>query len=412
MSKVLVKDFGRGALKVYHDGARNKWLWYLRDNEGRQLRRDLPATTKAQAVKIAEKINNDHLSGVGYLPGVDSGGHTVAEALIEAINAKQPSANDTTRKDYARRAQPFAEWLSVAKPKVKRWGDVSTKVIRDYLADLLSCANGQTGQVLSHDGVRMRLFVVKMTSRYMAETYPDRYGEVAKPVGLKRARRFAREKEDGRALDGESLRAFLAFARERRPDLYGIALLQSMAGLRMMEAASLRDADVAFASSTIRVTDTPHHSVKTDYSDRGLPVCGAVLEMLRGAIANAKVRHAEGYIFLTRHQEPWGRYGLPHAMKQLFQECWQKRGIEAFRDFQPHWLRATFATLVRRQRADARVLAVYLGQCPRDVLGAHYERVGLDQMQSEIVPAIEAAMNQEGVGKLSGIQTNRAKDVQ
>jgi len=409
--KVLVKDFARRGLKLYHDPARGKWMFYLRDSEGRQLRRDLPATTKAQALEMAEKLNADHLTGKGYLPDVDCGGHSVGEAIVEAINGKTGTANDATRKNYADRAEPFLQWLADRKLKARRWGDISTKIVRDYLNDILAEKN-ERGESLCFDTIRMRLFVVKMTSRYMAESYPDRYVDVARPVSLKGVRRAARTREVERALDAPTLQTFLGFLRQRRPDLWGIACLESLAGLRMLEAAHVREQDVDFRAATVRVTDTPAHKVKTPQSNRTIPVCGRVLEALRTAIQAIRVRHPDGYVFLTRRGEPWGPDGIMHAMKKALRQCWQTSGVEVLRDFQPHHLRATFATLVRRQRADSRVLQSYLGQVPTDVLGKHYEAISVDQMRSEIVGAIGAAMNAESVNEPLGYETNRANGVQ
>jgi len=70
-------------------------------------------------------------------------------------------------------------------------------------------------------------------------------------------------------------------------------------------------------------------------------------------------------------------------------KVWRDMGFELFRILHRHRLRAAFATLVRGQRVDHRVLQAYMGHAPTDVFGAHYEIISVERMHSEIIPAVE-----------------------
>jgi len=94
---------------------------------------------------------------------------------------------------------------------------------------------------LSRPGVRSRLLVIKMASRYWMQNEPDKYRDFAAPVKLPKdeTNPLARaERERAKALSAADARALLEFLRERRPDLYGPAMLQTLCGLRVLDPSS------------------------------------------------------------------------------------------------------------------------------------------------------------------------------
>jgi len=361
--------------------------WQLRwweTNAERYVRRTVPTTSYAEAVSIAREFNSGLAADSGFLPSMRKlNGPGVNAAIKEMI--ENADANAATKHDYASRGNQFLAWLARTHPGVDRWADLTPKIAQDYLR---ACER----EGLAHDSIRLRLFVVRATSLYMSRTYPAQYAHITQSLRLKRPHPDLSERASRRALSAGNIRFLLEFLEQRRPGLYPIACLQSLAGLRLREATYLREQDVDFQRGTVRVAETPCHRPKTRYSHRVVPVVPRVLDAIRNALRSLKVRHPHGYLFLARAGQEWHKASIEHAMKKALLVCWQETGIEAFRDFQPHHLRATFATLVRKQRVDHRIVQAYLGQAPTDILGMHYEVIDVERMAAEVLPAVEAIL--------------------
>ena len=165
-----------------------------------------------------------------------------------------------------------------------------------------------------------------------------------------------------------------------------------------LEALALRECDVDLQAATITITETTTHTPKNQFSYRTIPVPSLVLAMLRGLIAGLPIGDrtrpvGAAQLFLSAADAPWvGFSGYSHALsRKTFKACWRERGIGALRDFQPHHLRATFASGVLAAGADSRVVQAYMGQARGggDVLGRHYEQIPPERMRAVIIPAVE-----------------------
>jgi hypothetical protein len=84
-------------------------------------------------------------------------------------------------------------------------------------------------------------------------------------------------------------------------------------------------------------------------------------------------------------------------------------GIEALRGYQQRWFRACFASACRSMHVDRGLLKTYLGHSQGDILGEHYERVGLEQLRAEIVAAIEKWWHKSGTNAKS--QSAKSNDI-
>lgn len=388
------KRIGYVRLRLRQSG---RWQADFRDpTTGRRVRQTIRATSVADATRQARALNEQVKTGRWQTPKRSSG-PTVGEAMSAAIESSH--ANLQTRRDYVWNANRFLKWLGRHRPNVTRWSDLKTEVLRAYLA---YCHKRRR---LSLASLRYRFVPIKMASRIWAENDPDVYRDIARPIRFPKAdgnplEQAARERR--KALSADDLHTLLAFLYERREDLYAVALLQAFCGLRILEALNLRECDVNFEAGTITVTETATHTPKTRFSYRTIPVVPWVLSVLRDRIARLPIGDAEQPVFLTRRGKPWrGFNGYCHGVKRALNECWQETGVETLRGYQPHWLRATFASACSAGGADTRVLQAYLGHCRGDILGLHYEQIAIERMRSEILPALEKWCHKSGTSQKS-----------
>jgi len=346
---------------------------------GRRERITIRATSTADARRQAKALS-DQIAARRF--GTKRGNEpTIGQAMQSAIEASR--GNLETRKWYTRWANKFLEWLAEAHPTVKHWTDLKTEMVRAYLA----YCERELG--LSCKSIRARMLPIHMAARLMVENDPERYPrDVARPVRtpaskgnpLEQAEREARK-----ALPAAALRVLLDALRERWPRVYAIAALQALAGLRVLEALALRECDVNAAEGVVTVTKTARHTPKNAFSYRKVPVLPEVTAALRDVIAGLPVGNREREIFLTRLGTPFTRRGYHDSLTEAMRPLWRETGIEAFRDFQPHWLRATFASGASAGGANERSLKVYLGHSRGDVLGLHYEQINLDRLRADVL---------------------------
>ena len=303
-----------------------------------------------------------------------------------------PRASLATRREYCLLGNLFVAWLEETRAGVKTWADLTVKILQGYVRHC------QETLRLSHDQTRKRLYVIKATSRYLADTYG--FADVARVVWLKRSQENPLEasaRESRKAFPAEDLMVFLGLLREQRPPLYPVACLQGLCGLRVLEAVNLREQDIDFAKGTVTVTETPFHKPKNRSSHRSIPVSAMVLSILREWIDGLKVRRDDGVLFATdRGNAPWSVSGYCHAMRRAISSAWRDSGLESLRHFKGHWLRATFVSLVRSRRADFRLLQADIGHAPSDVLGRHYEVIDTAVLRDEIVSRMAQIWHESG----------------
>ena len=379
MPKRTEQELGRVTIRLREDG---KWAASWWDKAARKLvRRVLPVTSYKQAVESATKTNTDLITGDGYIPSRRSkGGHSIKQAFDETIRFRR--ANDTTKEHYTFLTNQFTEWLTEFFPGLSQWGDLRPMHVEAYI-------QWAVAQGYAFDTVRLRIAPIRATAIYMADNY-DRYKEITRKIKLP-----ARQGRNSRAVAGQAeLDKFLEYTVEHYPALAPIVALQALAGLRVLEALTIREQDIDFAAKTVTVAETPIHKPKTADSARTIPACDSLLAVLGRALGQRKVIHREGYAFITRRGKPWTRSGYHDAVKGLMREFSRDTKIEIVGNMAPREFRATFASMVRAMGADFRVVQVYLGQSAPDILARHYERLPIERMRAEIT----ARMNASKVG--------------
>ena len=379
MPRVLQTKVGSVFLK---EVATRKWRASWTDpTTKKHIRRVLPAGSFRQALEQAQEINKHLAAGRGFggrLRG--STGHTVADAVLEAV--RHTDASLMTRRDYLSRYNRFAEYLAAHAPGVVAWADVTEQVATNYLEH---CRR----EGVAYDMIRMRLFVLRLTSAFMTRTYRGQCRDVTQDLKIRR-NGLSKAKQDMREsiVSPGQLRGLLYWLQKNDPMVHVWALLQGLAGLKLLEAAYLREQDIDFEEMTVTVAQTSAHTPKTRHSYRTIPVCSAVTTAVAKWVHGLRIRHNEGYIFTpSKASNGRARALYPAAKAGAFaQETatykWRRArhrcrldGVDLPPKFIPRRLRASFVTALRSAGADIAVLQAYLGQAPTSILSAHYDQI-------------------------------------
>lgn len=357
-------------------------LRYTDPDTGYEVKRRVNGLEQDEVKEMAKNLTRRAYQGKGYLAGQNKT-PTVAEGISEALALT--NTLKTTRDERIRWAKKFVLWLGEHYPAVKTWNQMRPVHLQAYVVAL-----ERDGKAF--DTVRLKVAPIKLAWRYMAENYPEQ----VKPLSrVKLASPPPREIE---CLDVDELAVLLVWLRVNKPDLWPMACLQGLAGLRMLEAAALRVQDVDLEAHTVTITETPTHKPKTGTSWRTIPVCDDVVTALKIAIAGQKIRPATGEIFTNEDGELWSRTALGHrwtytlrrAARDLFQiedgkdelTDEQKRRKARLLSIPARKLRAAFATMAGRLGAPDRLVKAYMGHSSGDILGGHYRRIELNELRS------------------------------
>lgn len=356
----------------------SKWGLRFKDpSSGRDVRRTLKGIDETQARKVAHHINGEILSGRGFLPSRKKTCPTIREGISEAIRLSRQRPE--TKRDSANRGALFVRWLEERFPRVTQWSDLKPHMIKEYVRDM-------EGRGLAPFTVRNHLRPIKQAWKHVHENYPDE----VKPLPSIRLAVAPRVKVD--CLEPFELNTLLGWLKVNARDLYTMAILQSLMGLRTMEAASLKRQDVDLVKGTIHVCSNEHHTLKNPGSERTLPAPPEVIEALREWIEGSKVIRADGFLFENHHGHLWRIEPLSHRWARKPVEAKDgKRAIKGgilYRaaeeldmprlvQVEPHRLRSCFATMAGKLGVSDRLVKRYMGHSVDDVLGTHYEKVGL-----------------------------------
>lgn len=348
----------------------------------------LKVPTWNQAVALAQGMNVELLAGNGFPVGFlasRSEQHPIKETVAEAIQASD--ANQQSKKDYTRRYNAFSNYLTAKEPDVAYWSHVDVSLLKRYLKHCRDLG-------LAHDSIRLRFGIIRLTAIYMARKYPDRYRNVVKDIVLKKKAPSKSEIELPRAvLSPPQLRRLLDWLKENDPKVHVWATLQGLCGMRLQEAAYIRERDIDFERRTLTIGDAGAHKPKNIASYRTLPVCDTVIQVLGEWIGKLKVRDPKGFLFTPDHKNPLGPKKDDPATKAgcfgvdrlcgLYRNALRRAknaGIEFPPSFMPRKLRATFATAMRTGRADYADLQRYIGHSVPTVLSQHYDFASLDRL--------------------------------
>ena len=238
---------------------------------------------------------------------------------------KLSRCNERTQADHQIWINYFIRWLGERHPRVRRWSDMRPSMLEAFVRE-----HEKAGK--SFDTIRIRLQIVKMAWRRQHRDCP----EFVLPLPEVRIRR--QQRREIQCLESAEVSILLDWLKAHRPNLWPMACLQALAGLRMYEAAYLRAEDVDLKAGTITITETPYHKPKTEQSHRTIPLCSEALAALEFIMTKGKVRAAAGELFHDAKGNIW----KPNALSRY----WQRT------------LRAAGAAPVRMIRKDGKPLTV------------------------------------------------------
>lgn len=354
-----MKPFRIGPVSIQPEGV-DRWLIrYIDPGSGKDVRRKLSGLSRKEIEVVALNLNKEFLVQGGYLPGAKPRLPSIAEGIAEAIELRNTIASTT--QDRARRASLFVRWLAERHPGVTSWDQLRPAMVQAYAVHL-----EREGRAA--DTIRLNLAPIKLAWRHMAENHPDE----VRP--LPRIRVSVRPPREIECLEAGEVAELLDWLRDHATDLWPIACLQGLAGLRMLEAGALRRKDVDLERGLVTIADTGSHKPKTRDSYRTIPLCREALEALRFAVENRRLVPPTDELFVNRAWNIWCKDALSLRWGRNLRAAAKARSPR-LAEVPARKLRAAFATMASRLGAPDRALKAYLGHSPGDMLGSHYRRI-------------------------------------
>jgi len=362
-------------VRLKHDGVR--WHARFRQKDGTDVKRQLPKSfTDDDAKEWARETNERIRHERGLLPSLRNRwassvpiGLPVEEALRYALD-NCSHAGAKARANYETEVGIFLQWLSTFDPAATHWVQLTRNTWRAYDREVKSRRDTALSQINAWKPL-------KMVSRWLSTDEGEVYKDEIAAAGLKITGRKPRRE----SLSIEQLFFLLDWAKNHAPPLYPLFALQGLSGLRVLEAISLRCQDVDLLRGQIRVTSIEEghgleaHGVKTDESERTLPISGVLLELLQ-EYASSRSESSPKAPFLIRNGAAWTegsflsytRYWVKQLRRDLRDVC------DFPERFTPRHLRTTFNNLARFEAGvDRPALIRYLGRSPKDETARSYE---------------------------------------
>lgn len=387
IGKVLLKQIGE-----------HKWqmCWLAKPGSEEYLRRILPFTNYKDCEREAQKKNLELAAQRGFSTGLEHRNqtqvHAVKDAVLEAIRAS--TAGPLSRKNYLGCYNQFSVFLRACAPEVAYWHQIDQPLINRYLE--YSRSRG-----LKYDTIRLRVAVVRLTSKYMARTYPDLYRDATQGLVLKRPLTGgAGLGDEDCVLSPTQLQALLHWLKANNRRVYMWSVLQGFCGLRLQEATYLRAQDFDPTNKTITITESVAHKPKTRNSYRRIAVCDAVVHALTEWICSIEKQklHPDGFLFpavktkgrkaRAESKNPAIQVGclgvdsISHICIDTIKKA-RKQGVDLPPNYIQRKLRATFVQAMRSGRVDFQDLQTYIGHAPQSVLSRHYDHASQERL-SEI----------------------------
>lgn len=370
-----------------------RWLLRMKNHVTLKDVRKVVQGSKAEAMKEAATFYSENTVEPAYVP-------TIRDGLLQAI--KLSGMNEKSRKDTRLWANRFMEWLDSNHPRVKTWEEMRRSVLDHYVRFLEERRTGpEEDRPLAYDTVRLAVRPILAAWKRAHLDYPE---EVFPPSSPKIS---ARKKSRPDCLQPSEVREMLDYFERSGSPLFPVVVLQSLAGLRMLEAAAVRVSDIDFERGFLSVVSTPLHTLKNEGSERTIPLCREALDRLRSWIVSQAVAPITGEVSVSRSGKPWTLHSLRSEWVKMIgkaeteSEKRKAQGENPLRPFgrlQPKRLRSAFATMAGRLGISDRALKRYLGQAAGDVLGTHY-RVILDEELRSVSDRMNAWRDLPDVGE-------------
>lgn len=309
-----------------------------------------------QASEFAEQARYSSFGrGKKFKPGIRpvKPDHLLIEDALIQTN-EVITGTEKTHADFVWNTKRFLEWVEA---RLQSWDELSPADVVMYLRYLQSPErNG--GKGYSYNTIRHRLLPIRVTSRWLAQSQPDKFKDIC--AGIRISRQQARiEYEDQEAAVwsiGQVLN-FLDWLEGLSPLsrlACGVAL-QGLAGLRLTEAMRLTWDRVDLEAGTVTISG----KVKNRPSARKIPVAGRVLQTL-------SKYYQQG--LQPIHYECMANYG--HAIRKAMRKWNSKATIP------PMNLRKTLPTTADIGGWDSKYVDRYLGHGGISMKEKHYQKPG------------------------------------
>ncbi len=173
-----------------------------------------------------------------------------------------------------------------------------------------------------------------------------------------------------------------------------LVFLVAATGLRISEALGLKWCDVNFEAGEINLTRSIVHqhvgNMKTEASEKPIPVAGTLLSALRDWSQKTAYRQPDDWVFASPHRNGKQPYWPETPLKYFVQPAAKRAGIEKILGW--HTFRRTFATLLNHSSEDVKTvqelmrhansrvtLDLYAQAITQSKRAAHLKLVGLIQ---------------------------------
>lgn len=361
----MANTYRKSAIKVgqviIYKREGGNWQLEYRPGPGKWLRRSLRTSDKALAIKAANEFNSRLAVGSEDVADV-----SVCEALKESILLCR--ANAETKDDYTLMAGQFIAWLETHHPEIVMWRQLQPRIFQEYM-------NSMTG--LAWDTQRKRFVPLRKAAKYAFLNHGIPNATMAINLPPKPRPRIS-------VLDLEDMLKVLNKIEDTNAAL--AASLMGLAGLRLREAVNLTKDDLIPGTKSISIHPTSHHpTFKTSWSERTIPVCDQVWDMLTARAGQVKgqflITHVDG-------KEPADWDGISRTISKALVTA-------GFPHLIPRDFRKSFHTTMFLLSPIAdRVLDQYQGHAPRDIAGRHYIQITQDQFRAFVTNPLNQCLEQ------------------
>ncbi|MFT4227087.1 tyrosine-type recombinase/integrase [Micropruina sp.] len=400
MTKTKRRARGEGSVSQYQTKAGGRWLIKYHDAEG-VVRLKRGYLTKKAAADALGDINADIRNGRYVAPTKT----TLGDWLDEWVDGLRlaPSSMASYRRNIEHHVKPYLGNV----PLQQLTGPRLTKLYREL--ETSGKVNHKKGTGLSPRSVRYVHTIVKAAMKSAVD-----HGKIAKNPATLAVPPSARDAKSPEIhpWTGEQLSLFLAWAKERRTDIFPAWHLLAYTGMRRGELLALRwrDVDLNDGRISIRRSLTPVRTKGQGLSlIEGLtkgkasrvvdidPTTVAVLKthrLARGALAMPLIRDT-ALVFANQEGDRLHPDAFTRRFTESVASCARKPGEDALPAVRLHDLRHTHATLLLKAGINVKIVSERLGHASVGITWDTYQHV-MPGMQREAAVQFAALMGGAG----------------
>lgn len=321
-----------------------------------------------------------------------------ARALLREMQQEREKGLDLSRKTYT--IEEFGQtWLAeVVKPTVK----ATTFQSYEWIFSRYIVAHLGKLKLAAVSPAHIQRFVNALGKTYAPETVRNAYRRLRAMLDTAVVWRLipynpaigvrlpAITNKRRKVWTAEEARRFLEAAQQLYPRLYALFCVLIYIGLRKGEGSGLCSTDINWQNQTISINQqvrmlgyktTVIPSLKTEGSERVLPVASRLLDILRDHIGRLEEeKRVFGWDTDLLFVSEAGTAINPNNLHRAYKKIIQAAGVP---DIRIHDLRHTFATLLGELGIEERIITEILGHTPKSIT-AHYTQVSQSTMREAL----------------------------